>query len=112
MVKVEVCQDNVADISRFKPQPPYLIQRSEALIELNVVEHTKEPAQALGVLDIVVAETSVDQHQAVMLRFNQQAVARHLGCKPVAVAVKQRTAKRAHAPAVQMMDDHRDTPMA
>src|SRR5690606_40896419 len=68
----------------------------------------EETAQAFARFQhIALAEARIDQHQAMMLGLDQQAVANQLGRRAFAEAIEQRAPEWAHATAIEVMNTHR-----
>src|SRR5690606_18145440 len=85
-----------------------LFQRGETALEPDVVEGDEETAQAFARLQhIALAEARIDQHQAMMLGLDQQAVANQLGRRALAEAIEHRAPEWAHATAIEVMNTHR-----
>lgn len=107
MVEIQMGQHNMPNVFGSEAQLPDLGQRRIPLLELDIVEYGKKTTQPpMGMKNIAGAKTGVNQHQPVIIRFDQQAVADQARRQPLAETIKQRATDRTHATAVQMMNSH------
>src|SRR5690606_12509357 len=108
MIEIQMGEHDVPHVFGGETQLADLFQRGETALEPDVVEGDEETAQAFARLQhIALAEARIDQHQAMMLGLDQQAVANQLGRRAFAEAIEQRAPEWAHATAIEMMNTHR-----
>lgn len=107
VVEIQVGEDDMAHVLGGETEPVQLFQRGVARLQADVFEHPEEPAEAITrTLHVAAAEAGIHQHQPVLLGLEQQAMANQLRRQPLAEAIEQGAAERAHAAAVQVMDAH------
>jgi hypothetical protein len=109
VVEVEVGQDDVAHVLGIEPQPLHLADRGLFLAKAYVEQGMKGAAEArVRLAHILQAVAGVDQHQAVAIGLDQQALADDASEQAFAEAVEDGTAEGAVGAAVQVVDPQAD----
>jgi hypothetical protein len=112
MVEIEMADDDVANVLAAMAQRLDLADRRILLAKADAVQRAKEFRDALiglavRVIDILQAVTGVDQHEAVAIRLDQQAMADEVAEHAFAAPVEQRAPDRAIGAAIEMVNAHR-----
>ena len=111
MIEVEMGQNDMPYVAGVMAQRLDLADRGLLLTQTDVQHRAPRQGDAgigtsMRVRDVLQAITGVDQHQPVVIGFDQQAMAHQMPQQPMAASVEQRAAQGAVGPAIEMMDTH------
>jgi hypothetical protein len=111
MIEIEMGKDDVTDVPGAEAQCLDLPYRGFLLAQLDVEHRAHRPGNArmrtaMSVRDIAKPVAGIDQHEAVAVGLDQQAMADEAPGQPFAAPVEQRPADRAIGAAIEVMDAH------
>lgn len=107
VVKIEMREQDVADIVRAETESFDLAARGFAFAQARIDEQRPEHRQAcMWAADVFQAVTGVDKNQARAWRFDQQTMGRQMPEQAARGAVEESAAERAMRAAIEMMDTH------
>jgi hypothetical protein len=100
VIKIQMGKNDVTYIINVKTHAMDLIYRGKPMLQLNVIECSEKTAQALRMLDVLLAESGVRQDQAIGVGFDQNTVTHHRRRQSTAVTIEQSPTPRAHTSAI------------
>jgi hypothetical protein len=114
MIEVQVGEQDVSHVLGAEAESLDLTDGGLSLLERRTVQPSKEWTESpLGLTCVARAEAGIDEHEAVLVGLDEQAVANELrrAQEQVRVAVHQHPAERTHGHAVEVVNAHRRPPV-
>jgi len=108
VVEVQVRQQNMAHVGSAKAKRLDLRQRRHVCVgRIDTHCSTEQRTEPARIPDVMYADAGIDQHQAVRVSFDQQAMRHQPGTRQeAAFTVDGAPTAGAHRAAIQVMDAH------